>query len=215
MRACPVLAIGRRGDAGLPTMGAGIDIRSDLPRYRVYRDGELDAEVDDIAALWREDFVIFAIGCSFTFEHAILNAGIPLRHVEQGRNVAMYRTSIATARVGRFGGPLVVSMRPFAPDDADRATAISGRFARMHGAPIHRGDPAILGVANLAAPDYGDAVELAPGETPLFWACGVTSQVALQSARLPLFLSHAPGCMLITDLPHGDFANEGAVGGVA
>ena len=142
------------------------------------------------------------IGCSFTFEHALQAAGVPLRHVEQQRNVAMYRTNRRTEPVGPFGGALVVSMRPFSPADADRAAEISGQFPTMHGAPIHRGDPAALGVADLSRPDYGEAVAVNSDEVPLFWACGVTSQVALQSARLPLFIAHAPGCMLITDLTH-------------
>jgi uncharacterized protein YcsI (UPF0317 family) len=205
-RACPVLAIGRAGDPGLPDLGEDIDIRTDLPRYRIYRDGELTEETDEIASLWRQDFVTFVIGCSFTFESALLDAGLPLRHVQQKRNVAMYRTNRLTHAVGPFGGALVVSMRPFSPDDADRASAISGRFPTMHGAPIHRGDPAALGVADLATPDYGESVPSLPGDVPLFWACGVTSQVALQSARLPLLIAHAPGCMLITDVTNESLA---------
>jgi uncharacterized protein YcsI (UPF0317 family) len=201
-RACPVLAIGRAGDPGLPTLGDEIDIRADLPRYFVYRDGKLAEQTHEIASLWRSDFVTFVIGCSFTFEHALIEAGVPLRHVEQQRNVAMYRTNRRTEAVGPFGGALVVSMRPFSPADADRAAEISGRFPTMHGAPIHRGDPAALGIADLSRPDYGEAVAVNADEVSLFWACGVTSQVALQSARLPLFIAHAPGCMLITDLTH-------------
>ena len=205
-RACPVLAIGRPGDPALPGLGEDIDIRTDLPRYFIYRDGELAEETQDITRLWRQDFVTFVIGCSFTFEHALRDAGVPLRHVEQKRNVAMYRTSRPTEPIGPFGGALVVSMRPFSPADADRATAISARFPTMHGAPIHRGDPAALGIADLSKPDYGEAVPIHDGDVPLFWACGVTSQVALQSARLPLFIAHAPGCMLITDLTHESVA---------
>ena len=201
-RACPVLSIGRPGDPGLRELGEDIDIRTDLPRYRVYRDGELAEETAEIGSLWRADFVAFAIGCSFTFENALRDAGVPLRHVDEKRNVAMYRTNRATEVVGPFGGALVVSMRPFSSADADRATAISARFPMMHGAPIHRGDPDALGIADLSRPDYGEAVPIRPDDVPLFWACGVTSQVALQSARLPLFIAHAPGCMLITDLAH-------------
>jgi uncharacterized protein YcsI (UPF0317 family) len=201
-RACPVLAIGRAGDPGLPTLGEGIDIRTDLPRYFVYRQGVLAEERGEIASLWRGDFVTFVIGCSFTFEHALRDAGIPLRHVDANRNVAMYCTNRSTKTVGPFGGALVVSMRPFSSDNADRATTISARFPMMHGAPIHRGDPAALGIADLSRPDYGEAVPVHGDDVPLFWACGVTSQVALQSAALPLFISHAPGCMLITDVTH-------------
>jgi len=205
-RACPLLAIGRAGDPALPTLGEDIDIRTDLPRYLVYRDGELAEETQEITRLWRQDFVTFVIGCSFTFESALRDAGVPLRHVEMRRNVAMYRTNRRTETVGRFGGALVVSMRPFSAADAERATKISARFATMHGAPIHRGDPGALGIADLSRPDYGEAVEVGDGDVPLFWACGVTSQVALQSARLPLFIAHAPGCMLITDLTHESVA---------
>ena len=205
-RACPVLAIGRAGDPGLPELGEDIDIRADLPRYFVYRDGEFAEETHEIVSLWRSDFVAFVIGCSFTFEHALIDAGVPLRHVEQQRNVAMYRTNRRNEPVEPFGGKLVVSMRPFSPADAERAAAISARFPTMHGAPIHRGDPAVLGIADLSRPDYGEAVAVNADEVPLFWACGVTSQVALQSARLPLFIAHAPGCMLITDLTHESVA---------
>jgi uncharacterized protein YcsI (UPF0317 family) len=201
-QACPVLAMSEPGDPSLPALGQDIDVRHDLPRYRVYRDGVFTDEPTDVASLWRDDLVTFAIGCSFTFEHALMAEGLELRHVRLGRNVAMYRTSIQTKPVGPFGGPLVVSMRPFAKDDAARAAEISGRFVQMHGAPVHAGAPAAIGINDLSRPDYGDGVSVEPDEVPLFWACGVTSQAALQHARLPFFLAHAPGCMLVTDLPH-------------
>ena len=200
-RACPLLATSQPGDPGLPALGHDIDIRRDLPGYRVFRDG-VATEATDIAHLWREDLVTCAIGCSFTFEAALLAAGIPLRHVAEGRNVAMYRTDRATVPVGPFGGPLVVSMRPLRPEDADRATAITAGFPDMHGAPIHRGSPDTLGIADLRRTDYGEAVRIDPGEEPVFWACGVTSQVAVESAGLPFFIAHAPGKMLITDRRH-------------
>lgn len=201
-QACPLLAVSRPGDPALPTLGADIDIRTDLPRYRVYRDGALSEEAATVSGLWRDDLVTFVIGCSFTFERALIAGGIPLRHVQQGRNVAMYRTSVPTTAVGPFGGPLVVSMRPIRAADAVRAADITGRFPDQHGRPVHAGDPAAIGIADLACPDYGDAVELLPGEVPVFWACGVTSQSALERARLPFFMAHAPGCMLVTDLRH-------------
>ncbi|MGI4940092.1 MAG: putative hydro-lyase [Janthinobacterium lividum] len=201
-QACPVLAMSQPGDPHLPTLGADLDIRTDLPRYRIYRDGAPAGERTDITELWQDDFVTFVIGCSFTFERALIAAGIPLRHVTEGRNVAMYRTTLPTVPVGPFGGPLVVSMRPVRAEDADRAAEITGRYPDMHGRPVRIGDPAALGIADLSRPDYGDPVAVLPGETPVFWACGVTSQSALESARLPLFLAHAPGCMLITDLLH-------------
>lgn len=201
---CPLLAVGRPGDPALPTLGHDIDIRTDLPRYRIYRDGALAEQVSDVSALWRDDLVTFVIGCSFTFERALQQAGIPLRHVQEGRNVAMYRSSIPTVPVGPFGGPMVVSMRPVAAAEVERAAAITARFPEQHGAPVHHGDPAAIGIADLAHPDYGDAVAIHPGEVPVFWACGVTSQAALERARLPFFIAHAPGCMLVTDWTHAD-----------
>jgi uncharacterized protein YcsI (UPF0317 family) len=200
-QSCPLLATSQPGDPALPALGE-IDMRHDLPGYRVFRDGLPTIEVTDVASLWRDDLVTCAIGCSFTFEAALIAAGIPLRHVTEGRNVAMYRTNVLTVPVGPFGGPLVVSMRPVKEADADRAAAITACYPDMHGAPIHRGDPAALGIADLMQPDYGDPVTVEPGEIPVFWACGVTSQVAVEAAKLPFFIAHAPGKMLITDRRH-------------
>lgn len=196
---CPVLAVSEPGDPSLPTLGAGIDLRHDLPRYRVWRDGVLVDEPTDIATLWQRDFVGFLLGCSFSFEQALMDEGIRLRHVEQGRNVAMFRTNIATVPAGRFGGPLVVTMRPLAAADAIRAVQITSRYPAVHGAPVHLGDPALIGIRDLGAPDYGDAVDVMPDELPVFWACGVTPQAALVQAKLPLAITHAPGAMLVTD----------------
>lgn len=201
---CPLLAVGKPGDPSLPTLGQDIDIRTDLPRYRIYRDGALDWEMTDVSALWRDDLVTFVLGCSFTFERALMKAGIPLRHVQQGRNVAMYRSSIETVPVGPFGGPMVVSMRPVAAADVARAAEVTARFPDQHGAPVHSGDPAAIGIKDVMRPDYGEAVDILPGEVPVFWACGVTSQAALERARLPFFIAHAPGSMLVTDWTHAD-----------
>jgi uncharacterized protein YcsI (UPF0317 family) len=197
---CPLLAVSEPGDPLLPTLGEGLDLRSDLPRYRVWRDGELVDEVDDIAALWRDDLVGFAIGCSFSFEEALLEAGVPLRHVAEGRNVAMYRTKLPTAPAGVFHGPMVVSMRPMKAADAIRAVQVTSRFPQVHGAPVHIGDPALIGIADLARPDFGDAVAVADDELPVFWACGVTPQSVVMAARPAFCITHAPGCMLVTDL---------------
>jgi uncharacterized protein YcsI (UPF0317 family) len=197
---CPLLAVGEPGDVGLPTLGHGIDLRSDLPRYRVWRDGVLADEPQDIRALWRDDFVAFAIGCSFSFEQALRDEGIALRHVDEGRNVAMFRTSIATVSAGPFAGPLVVTMRPLKAAEAIRAIQITSRYPAVHGAPVHIGDPALIGIADLARPDYGDAVRVTADELPVFWACGVTPRAALMHAKPPLAITHAPGAMLITDL---------------
>ncbi|MFZ5548351.1 MAG: putative hydro-lyase [Pseudomonadota bacterium] len=196
---CPLLAVTEPGEAELPTLGEGIDIRTDVPRYRVWRHGELVDEPTDIRALWRDDLVSFVLGCSFSFEQALTDAGIALRHVEQGLNVAMFRTSIPTTPAGRFAGPLVVTMRPLKPADAQRAAEITARYPRVHGAPVHIGDPAAIGIADLNHPDYGDAVQIRADEVPVFWACGVTPQAALAAARPEFCITHAPGAMLITD----------------
>lgn len=205
---CPLLAVGRPGDPSLPGLGEGIDIRSDMPRYRVWRDGELVDEPTDIADVWRDDLVTFVIGCSFSFEQALMNAGMRLRHVDEGRNVAMYRSRLATAPAGPFAGPMVVSMRPFKVADAARAVEITSRFPDVHGAPVHVGDPAAIGIQDLSRPDYGDAVAVLPDEVPVFWACGVTPQAAIAQARLPFCITHAPGAMLITDLLNQQLASE-------
>lgn len=197
---CPLLAVSEPGDPLLPTLGEGLDLRSDLPRYRVWQDGQLVDEVDDITTLWRDDLVGFAIGCSFSFEEALLEAGVPLRHVAEGRNVAMYRTNLPTAAAGVFHGPMVVSMRPMKAADAIRAVQVTSRFPQVHGAPVHIGDPALIGIADLSRPDFGDAVAVADDELPVFWACGVTPQSVVMAARPAFCITHAPGCMLVTDL---------------
>lgn len=198
-RACPLLAVGAAGDPALPTLGEGIDIRTDLPGYRVVERG-VTREQGDIRDLWHDDLVAFALGCSYTFEHALMAAGIELRHVGLNQKVAMYRTSIANAASGPFAGTMVVSMRPIPREQVAMAETISARFASSHGAPVHAGDPNALGITDIARPDFGDPVPIAPDEVPVFWACGVTSQAALESANLPLVIGHAPGSMLITDL---------------
>jgi len=200
--ACPLLAVSLPGDGRLPTLGADLDVRSDVPRYHLWRDGECVAELTDLRDVWRDDLVTFALGCSFTFEHALLAAGIPLRHVQQGRNVAMYRTNRPTVPAGPFHGPLVVSMRPLTPADALRAQQITAALPQAHGAPVHQGDPALIGITDLARPDYGDAIDIEPGEIPVFWACGVTPQAAIAAAKPPFCITHAPGHMLVTDLRH-------------
>jgi uncharacterized protein YcsI (UPF0317 family) len=212
-RPCPVLAVGRAGDAALPELGDDIDVRTDLPRYRVWRRGELVGEPTDVRDLWRDDLVAFVIGCSFSFEWALRAEGVPLRHIELGRNVAMYRTNVATAPAGPFHGPMVMSMRPLRAADAIRAVEITARFPAVHGAPMHLGDPALIGIADLAAPDYGEPVELRPDELPVFWACGVTPQAAIAAARPDFCITHAPGAMLVTDLRNDQlagFATSGA-----
>jgi uncharacterized protein YcsI (UPF0317 family) len=197
---CPLLHVSEPGQTAMDALGQGIDIRTDVPRYRVWRNGVLADQPTDISALWQVDWVTFVIGCSFSFEEALMQAGLRLRHVEQNRNVAMYRTHMATQAAGVFAGPMVVSMRPFKAADAIRAVQITSRFPNVHGAPVHMGDPALIGIADLSQPDYGDPVDVLPDEIPVFWACGVTPQAAIAQARLPLCITHAPGAMLITDL---------------
>jgi uncharacterized protein YcsI (UPF0317 family) len=206
-QACPLLAVSEPGDPSLPSLGRDIDIRCDVPRYRVWRDGELTEEPTDIQELWRGDLVSFLIGCSFSFEQALAEGGITLRHVEQGRNVAMYRTSIPTQPAGPFHGPLVVSMRPLRPTDAIRAIQITSRFPAVHGAPVHIGKPELIGIGDLSRPDYGDAVEIRDDELPVFWACGVTPQAVAMAAKLPFCITHAPGCLLISDLKNAHLAS--------
>jgi uncharacterized protein YcsI (UPF0317 family) len=196
---CPVLEVTDPGSAEPLHTAPGADLRTDVPRYRVYRDGELAGEPEDVTGEWREDLVAFLLGCSFTFERAMLAEGLPVRHLEQRVNVPMYRTSIACRPAGRFSGPLVVSMRPMRADQAIRATQVTSRFVRAHGAPVHVGDPAEIGIDDVGAPDYGDPVEIREGELPVFWACGVTPQAVAAQSRPELMITHAPGHMFVTD----------------
>lgn len=204
---CPLLAVSEVGQPQLPSLGADVDIRTDVPRYRVWQRGEIVAEPTDIRELWRDDLVSFVIGCSFSFEQALLEAGLPVRHIEQDRNVPMYRTNIATAEAGPFKGPMVVSMRPMRAAAAIRAIQVTSRFPDVHGAPVHLGDPAQIGILDIAKPDYGDAVDILPGELPVFWACGVTPQAAIVNARPEFCITHSPGAMLITDLLNQQLAS--------
>lgn len=203
---CPLIAMSDRpGSYELPQLGE-VDIRTDVPAYREFVDGDLVGEHHDIRALWRDDLVTFALGCSFSFEEALLADGLDVRNISSGVNVPMYRTSLPCATAGRFGGDMVVSMRPFLAADAIRAIQICSRFPSVHGAPIHFGDPGLIGIDDLARPDYGDPVQVHDHEVPVFWACGVTPQVALASARPPLAITHSPGCMLVTDLRNSRLA---------
>lgn len=198
---CPLLAVSDVGQPLLPTLGHDVDIRTDVPAYRVYRNGLLAEDgITDIRALWRDDLVSFVLGCSFSFEHGLMEAGIPLRHVAQGRNVAMYKTNIPTVPAGPFHGPMVVSMRPMKAADAIRAVLVTARTPRVHGAPVHLGNPALIGIDDLSAPDFGDAVDVMDDELPVFWACGVTPQAIVMAAKPAFCITHAPGHMLITDL---------------
>jgi uncharacterized protein YcsI (UPF0317 family) len=202
---CPLIGMGAPGDPSLPDLG-DIDIRTDVPRYRVFRDGRLVDEPTDVRDYWSDDLVTFVLGCSFSFERPLLEAGLRLQHIERNTVVPMYRTSIDCVPAGRFKGKMVVSMRPFTPADAIRATQITSRFPAVHGAPVHLGLPEAIGIADLANPDLGDPAEIRPGELPVFWACGVTPQVAVEAARPPICITHKPGSMLITDRRNAELA---------
>jgi uncharacterized protein YcsI (UPF0317 family) len=203
---CPVIGVSAPGDPRIPALGDDLDIRSDLSRYRIWRDGTLADEPADLMQWWRDDLVTFAIGCSFSFEHALVENGIELRHMTCGCNVPMYRTSIETTPAGPFRGPLVVSMRPMKPADAIRAVQVTTRFPSVHGAPIHLGKPEMIGIKDIAAPDYGDAVPIHDDEIPVFWACGVTPQSVVAAARPEFCITHYPGSMLVTDRRNVEFA---------
>ena len=203
---CPLLCASRPGEAHLPALGEDLDIRTDVPRYRVFRDGVLTGEVSDLCELWRSDLVTFVLGCSFSFEEALMEAGLPLRYVEQGRNVPMYRTNIDTVASGPFRGKLVVSMRPFKPTDAIRAIEITSRYPRAHGAPVHIGRPELIGIADLGRPWAGDTTEVREDELPVFWACGITPQSVVLEAQPSLCITHSPGHMLVTDLKNASLA---------
>jgi uncharacterized protein YcsI (UPF0317 family) len=201
---CPLLAVTEAGSYEPADMAEGADLRTDLPRYRIYRDGQLVDEPTDVRRWWREDLVAFLIGCSFSFEEAMQRAGLPVRHIDEGRNVPMYRTTRYCEPAGIFHGPLVVSMRPFTPEHARVATDLTARYPHAHGAPVHVGDPAELGIRALDRPDFGDPVTIHSGELPVFWACGVTPQLALVEAKLDLAITHSPGCMFVTDVKAED-----------
>ena len=203
---CPVIEVTDPGSAEPKLTAPGADLRTDVPAYRVYRHGHLDGEVADLREMWRPDLIAFLLGCSFTFESALLASGVPVRHIEEGVNVPMFRTSIPCASAGVFSGPLVVTMRPIPPHLVARAVQVTSRFPAVHGAPVHVGDPAAIGIRDLARPDYGDPVTMRPGEVPVFWACGVTPQAVAVQAKPPLMLTHAPGYMFVTDLRDEELA---------
>jgi uncharacterized protein YcsI (UPF0317 family) len=205
---CPIIDVTEAGSATPAQCAPDADLRTDVPRYRVFRGGELVDEPPDIKALWRTDAVGFLLGCSFTFENALLQAGLPVRHIEAGCNVPMYRTNIACRPAGIFAGPMVVSMRPMTPAQAIRAVQVCSRFPRAHGTPVHVGDPGAIGIRDLGRPDFGDSVEVRSGEVPVFWACGVTPQAVVTQVRLTWCITHKPGHMFVTDWHDTDLEGE-------
>ena len=203
---CPLLEVVEAGSAEPRATAPGADLRYDLPMYRVFEHGELVEEPQDISHIWRDDMVAFLLGCSFTFESALIRAGIPLPHVEQGSNVSMFVTSIQTTPAGAFSGPMVVSMRPVSEEKVVKAVQVTSRFPTVHGAPIHIGNPAAIGIDDVSSPDLGDRLEVKEGEVPVFWACGVTPQAVAMSSKPPLMITHSPGHMFITDMHDEDIS---------
>ena len=203
---CPLLDVTDVGSPEPALVAPGADLRLDLPRYRVYRSGELVEERTDVVDLWRDDLVAFLLGCSFTFDGPLAEAGVPVRHVAAGRNVPMYRTSRSCVPAGGFGGPLVVTLRPMPPENVAKAVQITARFPAVHGAPIHVGDPGMLGIANVNCPDWGDPPLVEPGDVPVFWGCGVTPQAVAMATKPDLMITHAPGHMFVTDVPVASLA---------
>lgn len=197
---CPIIEIVEWGPLARTT-APGSDLRTDLPRYRLFVDGVHTESATDAVAWWRDDLVSVLLGCSFSFETALMRAGLPVRHVEQGRNVPMYITDRACEPAGDFAGPLVVSMRPMPEAMVDQARRITEAYPQAHGGPLHAGDPALLGIADLHNPDFGDPVDIRDNEVPMFWACGVTPQLAIANATPDIAITHEPGHMFITDLP--------------
>jgi len=198
-KSCPLVDVTEPGIFE-STIAKGSDLRTDIPKYRVYKDGEFIEEVLDIKSYWEEDMVCFLIGCSFTFETPLLEAGIGIRHIEEGCNVPMYKTNIPTTPAGKFSGPTVVSMRPMTEAEAIHAVQITSRFPGVHGAPLHIGDPKVIGIEDIHKPDFGDAVTIKEGEIPVFWACGVTPQAVAMQSKPSIMITHAPGHMFISDL---------------
>jgi len=203
-KSCPILEVGNVGDKMLQFLGQDIDITSDIPKYRVYNDGILSYECNNIKEIWKDDFVSFLIGCSFSFESDLIEGNVPVRHIEEGCNVPMYKTNIECVKSGIFNGNTVVSMRPMPYDKLMKSILITGDMPRVHGAPIHIGDPKIIGIDDINKPDFGDAVSIKEGEVPVFWACGVTPQNIVMNVKPKIAITHSPGYMLITDIKNMD-----------
>jgi len=204
---CPVIEVLESGTYEARITAPGSDVRTDVPKYRIYRNGTLESEVEDLLDAWTDDLVTFLLGCSFSFEKALLHNGIPLPHFEGGKNVAMFKTNIDTIPAGRFAGPMVVSMRWVPHNKVVRAVQATSRFPSTHGAPVHIGDPSFIGIADVMKPDFGDPWHpRSQDDVPVFWACGVTPQAVAMASQPPLVITHAPGSMFVTDLRDEDLA---------
>jgi uncharacterized protein YcsI (UPF0317 family) len=204
---CPLIGISKPGDPAIPELGDGLDIRIDVPEYHLFRDGAYSSAVSDISDYWQDDSVAIVLGCSFSFEDALQSAGLPVKNIAQGTNVSMYDTNIATIATDNFNCNMVVSMRPFKKHNIDQVISITNEFPKAHGAPVHIGDPSLIGIKDIHSPEYGSPVVLEDDDIPVFWACGVTTQAAIRSAKLPLVITHAPGKMLITDHMYKDLGS--------
>lgn len=204
---CPILEVSDVGSRALKYVASDADIAKDIPKYRVWKKGVLEGEYTDVESFWRDDLVSFLIGCSFSFEAELLEADIPVRHIEEGKNVPMFNTNIPNVPAGIFAGNLVVSMRPMPVADAVRATVVTAQMPRVHGKPVHIGDPALIGISDANNPDYGDSVTIRDGEVTVFWPCGVTPQNALMAAKPEFAITHAPGHMFITDVKNNALKN--------
>ena len=205
-KSCPLIGMSAPGDWRVPELGDDLDIRTDIPRYRVWKNGELVAEPENVKDFWRDDLVSFVIGCSFSFEEALMADGIEMRHIALNKTVPMFRTSVQTKPAGPFHGPMVMSMRPMTPAHAIRAVQITTRFPAVHGAPVHIGKPELIGISDIMKPDYGDAVPVRDNEIPVFWACGVTPQSVIATVKPEFCITHYPGTMLVTDRKNTEFA---------
>ena len=203
---CPLLEVVEAGASEPVAFAPGADLRTDVPLYRVYEYGELTAEVAEVSNYWRDDMVSFLLGCSFTFESALIKGGVPLHHFETGSNVPMFITNVRTQSAGAFSGPLVVSMRAVPKGKVVKAVQITSRFPGVHGAPVHIGSPEDIGVSDVHTPDLGDPTVLQNDDVPVFWACGVTPQAVAMSSKPPLMITHSPGHMFITDVKDEDLA---------
>lgn len=206
-KSCPVLEVSEEGDRYLRSIAPGADIASEIPKYRIYEKGVLTGEYTNVESFWRKDLVSFLIGCSFSFESELLDAGIEVRHISMGCNVPMYITNIECEPAGIFSGKMVVSMRPIPYEQIVKAVTVTGQMPKVHGTPIHIGDPSVIGIKDVNKPDFGDAVSIMPGEVPVFWCCGVTPQSVVMNVKPSFCITHAPGHMLITDVKNTELKN--------
>lgn len=199
-KSCPILEVSDVGSRELHYIAKDVDIARDLPKYRIYRKGELAGEYTNVEEFWQDDFVSFLIGCSFSFESGLLDVGVPVRQIEEQCNVPMFKTNIPCTPAGIFKGNMVVSMRPMPYDQVVKAVLVTGEMPRVHGAPVHIGDPAVIGISDIHKPDFGDTVTIKEGEVPVFWPCGVTPQNVVMNVKPDIVITHSPGHMLITDV---------------